>query len=226
MALSDPLHQPSFDQGVRQFGMEPEAIRSAISNGNVERKRAMTRHHAPTAQGFYGWNGVLSKLSENAEELGWMRRNHMCLPVLLHPQKKTLLFVCSGDEYTGRAGFNIMPRSRNPKGSLVRALTEQNKRLNQTESLPLEIQEPENAAILAELGNYTSYVLLVHFSKRDCEIRYEISQADSMNSQGYLSPNGVRLIAPPYGLEADEFDDEDPNDGFDGPGDFEVKLKD
>ena len=78
---------------------------------------------------------------------------------------------------------------------------------------------------MEELLGCTTYVLLVHFSKRDCEARYEVSRLDDLNSKGYLLARNPRLIAPAYPLTAEDFDPNDPNEGFDGPGDYEVPPK-
>ncbi|MFI5565607.1 hypothetical protein ACIA2T_40460 [Amycolatopsis japonica] len=225
MTLGGPIRQPAFEDGVRRLGMEPEALRAAVGNGNAERRRVLSKHHAPTAQGFYAWNGVVAKLSELSEELAWVRRNTMCLPLIINPRTMTLIFVCSGDAYTGISGVGAMPKSRNPKGALVKALAAQNKKLHQPDALPIDLPETEEQRLLAELIGYTSYALMVHFSKEECEIRYELSEVEKLDPRGRLSPNGNRLIASPFDLSPDDFDDGDPNEGFDGPDDIDVPPK-
>ncbi|WP_157601560.1 hypothetical protein [Saccharomonospora halophila] len=224
MAIGGLSRQPSYEDSVRRLGMEPEALRAAISNGNAERRRVLSKHHAPTAQGFYSWNGVVSKLSEAAHDLGWERHNPMCLPVLLNPQTRTLLFVCSGDAYTGLLGTE-RPRSRNPKGALVKALALQNNKLKESGALPIDLPETEEHQLLSALVGYTSYALMVHFSKQDYQARYEMSEVENLDPRGRLSPSSNRHIAPKFKLDSNDFDDDDPNEGFDGPGDFPVPPK-
>ena len=116
VTLGDLVSHGSFEDDVRRLGMEAELLREAISNGNLERTRALGRHNARSAQGFYAWNGVLSKLSETHEEIGWERKDPMSLPVLLHEELRNLLFVSSGDAYAGITGTNQPPRVATLKG--------------------------------------------------------------------------------------------------------------
>jgi hypothetical protein len=225
MVLGGPIRQSSFEDEVRRLGMEPEALRAAIGHGNQERRRVLGRHNAISAQGFYAWNGVLAKLSETFEEVGWQRRDPLCLPVLMHGSRKNLLFVSSGDSYTGVRVPKNPPKSRNPKGNLVRRLAAQNRNLNQADTLPLSLPQPEEQELIAELIGYTSYVLLVYFAREECEVRYEVSELDVLDSRGRLSLNAARFIAAPYPLHESDFDDGDPNNGFDGADDFDVPEK-
>lgn len=224
MIAGEAAGQPSFEEDLRQIGLEAEWVRTAVGDGNRERTRALGNQHALSAQGFYAWNGILASLTLIVQDFDWERQDPQCLPILIQKNKKNILFVSTGDEYTGVTGTGKYPRSRNPKGTIVRALAQQNKALLR-EPLPLDIPESTEQQFMKQLIGYTTYVLLVHFSKRDCEARYEVSRLDDLDSKGYLSTRFQRLIAPVYPLTAGDFDADDPNEGFDGPGDYEVPPK-
>lgn len=87
------------------------------------------------------------------------------------------------------------------------------------------VQRWVNQTGWSELVGFTTYVLLVHFSKHDLEARYEVSRLDDLHPSGYLSVQQPRLIAPAYPLTVEDFDPNDPNEGFDGPEGFDVPPK-
>jgi hypothetical protein len=216
-----PVSQPSFEEGLRQIGLEAEWVRAAVGDGNLERKRVLGSHNGPSAQGFYAWNGILASLTLTVQGFGWERHNPLCLPVLIERSKKNIVFISSGDQYTGKTGTGKqVPRSRNPKGPVVAALSQQNKKLlgrEQTLDFPANAQKSAEYELMEVLLGCTTYVLLVHFSKRDLEARYEVSRLEDLNPSSYLSVQYPRWIAPAYPLKAEDFDHDDPNEGFDGP---------
>lgn len=227
MVPQGSVGKPSFAEGLRQLGLDPEWVREAVGKGNLERTRVLGGHNAPSAQGFCAWNGILASLTLTVQNFGWERHNPQCFPVLIERNKKNILFVSSGDEYTGVTGTGKPPRSRNPKGAIVEALAQQNKQLlggAPMLDIPVSIQKAAEYELIEELLGCTTYVLLVHFSKRDLEARYEVSRLGDLTS-GYLSARHPRWIAPPYPLAALDFDHDDPNDDFDGPQPFPIPPK-
>ncbi len=236
MVPEGSVSQPSFEEGLRRIGLEAEWVREAVGHGNLERRRVLGSHNAPSAQGFYAWNGILASLTRTVQKLSWERHNPLCLPVLVERNKKNILFISSGDAYTGCTGTGQSPRSRNPKGAVVAALAQENKKLlgrAPTLDIPVNAQKSQRAAedelIKELLQGCTTYVLLVSFSKRYLEARYEVSRLEDSNPGSHLSVQSPRWIAPPYPLTAeDDFDSDDPNDpneGFDGPELFSVPPK-
>ena len=226
MVVGGPARQPSFEDGFRQIGLEAEWVRTAVGEGNRERIRVLGSENAMSAEGFYAWNGILASLTLAVQGCGWERRDPLCLPVLIERNKKNVLFVSSGDPYTGVTGPGRLPRSRNPKGAIVAALARQNKKLLPEDVLfPVETTNTDEHDFMSELLGCTSYVLLVHFSQRDLQARYEVSRLGDVNTQGYLSVRHPRWVAPPYPLTAQDFGRNDPNEGFDGPGDYPVPPK-
>jgi len=227
----EPGRQQSFEEDLRQIvGLEAEWVRTAVGSGNQERIRVFGSENAASAQGFCAWNGILASLTRTAQaaqDFAWERQDPRSLPILIERNRKNILFVSSGDEYTGQTHTGTFPRSRNPKGAIVAALAQQNKELLGEEPtlFPVDSPEPTKHEFMEELLGFTTYVLLVHFSKRDREARYEVSRLDGLKTSRYLSVQGPRLIAPAYPLTDGDFDPNDPNDGFDGPQDFEVPPK-
>jgi len=226
-----PASQPSFEEDLRRIvGLEAEWVRTAVGNGNQERIRVFGSENAASAQGFYAWNGILASLTLTVQSFGWVRQDPRSLPILIERNRKNILFISSGDEYTGLTGIG-KPGSRNPKGAIVEALAQQNKKLLGDEltldlNVPSDAQKSTEYKFMEELLGYTTYVLLVHFSKRDREARYEVSRLDGLStSGGCLSVQRPRLIAPAYPLTAGDFDSNDPNEGFDGPKNYPVRPK-
>lgn len=227
MVPEKSANQLSFEEGLRHLGLEAEWVREAVGKGNLERTRVLGSHNAPSAQGFCAWNGILASLTLTVQNFGWERRNPQCLPVLIERNKKNILFISSGDEYTGVTGTGKLPRSRNPKGAIVEALAHQNKGLLEgapTLDIPVNTQKTAEYELINELLGCTTYVLLVHFSKLDLEARYEVSRLGDLTS-GHLSARHPRWIAPAYPLTAQDFDLDDPNGGFDGPEPFPIPPK-
>lgn len=225
MAPERSASQPSFEEGLRQIGLEAAWIKEAVGYGNIERMRVLGSHNALSAQGFYAWNGILASLTRTVRNFGWERHNPQCLPVLIERKKKNILLISSGDEYTGMTGTGKLPRSRNRKGSIVEALARQNKQLLGDApmlDIPVNTQKSDECELADELSGCTTYVLLVHFSKRDLAARYEVSSLEGDLISGCLSARYPRWIAPPYPLKDEDFDSEDPNEGFDGPESFPV----
>lgn len=107
------------------------------------------------------------------------------------------------------------------------ALAQQNKKLlgNAPTLFPPDAQTSAEHEVMKELLGCTTYVLLVHFSKRDLEARYEVSRLNDVSASGYLSALHPRWIASAYPLTAQDFDLNDPNEDFDGPGDYPVPPK-
>lgn len=230
MAVREPVSQPSFEEGLRAIGLEVEWVRTAVGDGNRERTRVLGSQNAMSAQGFYAWNGILASLTLTVQGYGWERQDPRCLPILIERNKKNILFISSGDRHTGLTGTEQYPRSRNPKGAIVKALAQQNKKLlgdvpSLFPDMPQSADEAAEYEFMEELLGCTTYVLLVHFSKRDLEARYEVSRLSDLNASGYLSTRHPRLIAPAYPLTDQDFGSGDPNDGFDGPEDYPVPPK-
>jgi hypothetical protein len=222
-----PASQPSFEEGLRQIGLEAEWVRAAVGDGNRERTRVLHSQNAMSAQGYYAWNGILASLTLTVQAFGWVRDDPRSLPILIERNKKNILLISSGDEYTGVTGTGRTPRSRNPKGAVVAALAQQNKKLlgDEPTLFPLDAKTSAEHEFMQELLGCTTYVLLVHFSKRDLEARYEVSRLNDLSASGYLSAQHPRWIAPAYPLTAEDFDPNDPNEGFDGPGNYPVPPK-
>lgn len=226
MAVQEFAGWASFDDGVKLLGLEAEFLRTAVGDGNRARVKVLGPHHAPSAQGYCAWDGILASLSATLDDVPhWERLNPQSLPVLLNKDKKVLLFVTSGDEYTGLTGNGKLPRSRRSKGGLVQALGRQNKKRFDGRIPLFDVPESDEDKLIAELKGYLSYVLLVHFSKRDLQARYEVALLDETDAGNYIQvvPSG-RIIAEPYRLTVEEFDSDDPND-FDDPGDYPVPPK-
>lgn len=228
MVAGGQASQPSFEEGLWEIGLEAEWVRNAVGDGNRERTRVLGSQNALSAQGFYAWNGILASMTSTVQSFGWERQDPRCLPILIERNKKNILFISSGDEYTGATGTGTLPRSRNPKGAVVAALAQQNEKLlgdAPTLDIPLDAQASAEHEFMKELLGCTTYVLLVHFSKRDLEARYEVSWLDGLSASGYLLARRPRWIAPAYPLTAQDFDPNDPNMGFDGPEDYPVPPK-
>jgi len=104
-----PASQPSFEEDLRQIGLEAEWVRTAVGDGNRERTRVLGSQNAMSAQGFYAWNGILASLTLTVQAYDWERDDPRCLPILIERNKKNILFISSGDEYTGMIGTGKLP---------------------------------------------------------------------------------------------------------------------
>lgn len=52
MVAREPVSQLSFEEGLRQIGLEAEWVRAAVGDGNRERTHVLGNQNAMSAQGF------------------------------------------------------------------------------------------------------------------------------------------------------------------------------
>lgn len=219
------LSAPSEDHvnQLRAIGIEAEHLVEAIGASNIERRICVANHAAKSGPGYYAYNGMLTSLSKQmANNSGWRRIDPLSMPLLINNALGVVLSVSSGDQFTGLQIAGHEPRSRNPKGQLTKELT----RLNQITEVKGLFEAPEIPirSVLEELKTTTFWLALVYFDKDVPEIRCEVSQPAGFNSRGQVDQYVRRIVIPPYPLEGNEFDGDDPNDGF-GPITFDVPRR-
>jgi len=222
MALVLPFPTPDEEGGYRRhlkrLGIPAEAVTEAIGNSNSERRLAAIGS-AKGAQGYYAYNGVVVGLTDHLPSDEWRRTDlGGVLPLWVNDSRKIKLGVSSGNAITGVRLPGEQPRTRYPKGELVRQMVERNPRPGWEPlfDLAMEVEVP------GELSEYALWLLLFYFDKAKSEIRTEISHPVDVNARGIITGWSPRIIQPPYPAADLPGDGEDPNDGF---GDIDVPVQ-
>jgi hypothetical protein len=215
--ILEPLPWDDHKASLQSHGMRAEHFIEALGASNTERRKCVHKHCAKSGPGYYAYNGMLTSLSgQMCDSEEWEREDPLSMPLLINHGRKIAIAVSSGDQYTGLLIPRNKPRSKNPKGALTRELARLNQIANADEGF-FPVPEIPLPKALAELEKFTFWLTLVFFDRDRLEIRCEVSQPISLNSQGQVNDYCLRIILPPYSLSDEDFpDDDDPNDGF-GP---------
>ncbi|MGC4855905.1 hypothetical protein ACLQ24_21555 [Micromonospora sp. DT4] len=216
MALVNPAGDGGYEERLKKISLPAPPLLESLGASNLAR-RSCHPDGAPTAPGYFAYNGLVASLTGGLRDYGWRRINlNGVLPLLIHDDLEQILGVSSGDPMTGTTGHHRKPRSRYPKGELTRRLLRSNQPPGQgTLFEPPPAEEPP-----AEFDGFSYWLFLVYFDKTNLEIRAEVSLPESQNAKGYVSHWFDRIPLPPYAVD-DLPGDDDPNGGF-GPIDVPV----
>lgn len=143
--------------------------------------------------------------------LKWRRDDSDNIPKLIHDERRLVLIVMKGDALTGTPWSTLRrhPRSKYPKGVATAAMVFRNQ-LTFDFPWPSKVSE---ASELDLLEGYETWALLVHNGRR--AIQVEVSQPLGLNSGGFVTDWGVRLLLPPLltdGTPPLNFMDDQPDD--------------
>ncbi|MER7891980.1 hypothetical protein ABTX15_19380 [Micromonospora sp. NPDC094482] len=216
MALLVPAGDGGYEQRLMKIGTPYSHLTESLGASNTAR-RSCHPDGAPTAPGYFAYNGLVASLTGGLRDFGWRRINlNGVLPLLVHDRLRQILGVSSGDRLTGTSNLGREPKSRYSKGELTRRLL----RSNQPPGQGVLFEPPSTEEPPEEFDGYAYWLFLVYFDKTTLEIRSEVSLPESQNAKGYVSRWFDRIQLPPYAVD-DIPGDDDPNGGF-GPIDVPV----
>jgi hypothetical protein len=150
-------------------------------------------HFPPGAAGHVQYFHEVLGLTELLNPaLRWRRDDSANVPKLIHDERRLVLIVMKGDALTGTpwSTFRRHPRSKYPKGVATEAMVVRNQL---TFDIPGSTRGSETSDIDL-LEGYETWALLVHNGRRAVQV--EISQPTGLNSGGFVSDWGVRLLLP------------------------------
>jgi hypothetical protein len=211
-----PAGDDGYENRLSRMALRASVLQEALGASNLARK-ASPADSAPTAPGYFAYNGLVASTTGGLREFDWRRVNlNGVLPLLVNDDHGLVLGFSSGDPLTGTTMAHRSPRSRYAKGELTRRLLRGNQAPGQGELFDASaaVEEPPE-----EFDGYSYWLFLVYYDKTLLEIRSEVSLPKSQNSKGFVSDWYDRILLPPYAV--DDMGDDDPNGGF-GPIDVPV----
>ena len=173
-----------------RLGVPLQVLQEAVQAGYVSRI-SCTTNDAPSASGFYQWNGTLRNLREKMVSAGWQRNNTSNWPTIVHPEKLLAIAVSSGNENTGRV--NGVLSTKNAKG--IRTVTAVSINANQLWLPGFEFMQLEQGAQIS----YPTWFLLFYADEK--ELRAELSLPVKVDSEGRVNSWRERIILPVLSLE-------------------------
>jgi hypothetical protein len=192
------------------FGLTRDICHQISSASLIEYGRAPARGSA-NAGGTYAYQGALSEMTAQFEEIDYERKDVNNLPVFLHLKQDTAVILTSGNSATGREWSGVHPTSRYPKGQLTHRLISTNVMPGQVElggSLSLvTLIAPagsKSEKTIVELLRRQVWLYVVHFDFSAMEIRSEISLPASKQSGRYVSSWLSRIPISPYLIKSTE----------------------
>jgi hypothetical protein len=109
------LRSESFEVQSRlaQFGLLEEELTDAVARGAI-RRRECTPNHPASFAGLEAWGWTVCYLRDALVPKGWTRREEGNWPVTVHPNRRMVIAVATGDENTG--SLVATPMTKSPKG--------------------------------------------------------------------------------------------------------------
>lgn len=147
------------------FGISEDDVVDVVMQGLLART-GCSPHHPKTFPGLHQWAETVRALRDKTVPMGWSTRDDNNFPLSVHPSKKIVIAVQTGDRDTGVSTGN--PSNRAPKGANTEgAVVSNHQQLRLFDSIPL--------LPFYEKGSDDSimWVLLYHVAAD--EIRFELS---------------------------------------------------
>lgn len=107
---SEPLDVQS---RLAQLGLLEEELIDAVERGAV-RRRECTPNHPASFAGLEAWGWTVCYLRDALVPKGWARLEEGNWPVTVHPNRRMVIAVATGDENTG--SLSATPMTKSPKG--------------------------------------------------------------------------------------------------------------
>lgn len=161
--VENAVSEPSRLQAV--FGIAENDVVDVVMQGLLART-SCSSHHPKTFPGLHQWAETVRALRDRTVPLGWETKDDNNFPLSVHPSKKIVIAVQTGDRDTGVAAGN--PSNRAPKGANTEgAVFANQQQLSLFDDIP--------ALPSSEAGSDDSimWVLLYHVAAD--EIRFELS---------------------------------------------------
>lgn len=191
-------------QRLSEMGLTYGIFVDAAQQGFVERLNS-SPFDPKTKSGFDAWSYPIRSLRQSLDELGFRIDDPRNWPLSISDEIGVAITVSSGDDLTGVVGAKRLPRSKNPKGSLLSAAIERN--VGQSDMFAELL--PESVQKYAQTLEYPIWVLLLHMT--DDYIRAELSRPSSLDDGDYIIGWSERIIieVPLPGDESASVDDSD-----------------
>ncbi len=186
---------------LREIGLPREVAVRAAQAGFVEKSNANI-FDPKTAGGWDAWRYPTRVLREALFALGGRLEDPRNLPLVVLDEHRTIFTVSSGDQQTG-ALFGPEPKTKNEKGSVLKAVIEKDFRQADLLGDPLEIEK------FVQTREYPIWILLLHITQSS--IQAEVSCPKSLDSSGQIDEWHERIILdvlPPDSISDDIPDDD------------------
>ena len=180
------------DKRLEGLGLDQKELREVVRQGQFTFFNC-TENHPPIARGIWAWGETVCALREYLLPKGWKRSEENNYSLVISPDDRIAIAVCTGDENTGVP--NATPSNKAHKGSSTKNAII----YNQLElGLPPETSFPS----LLTRANYfqnqqVTWILLVH--RADDEVRCELSLPSSFGT-GQIDDWKERILLKPIPL--------------------------
>lgn len=172
---------------LRHLAVPHELLILAAQQGFVERLNAERPFDPTTAAGTDAWRYAVRTLRAGLERRGWRLDDVHNLPLAISDDHGVNLTVSSGDKFTGIEGTHP-PKSRHPKGGLIKAAIARNTRQGDLfpDSLSSAVRHFHQTLV------YPTWVLLLHIT--DDAIQAELSLPSSIDEDDYVDGWAERIL--------------------------------
>lgn len=147
------------------FGLSEHDVVDVVMQGLLART-GCSSHHPKTFPGLHQWAETVRALRDKTVPMGWGTSDENNFPLSVHPSKKIVIAVQTGDRDTGVSSGN--PSNRAPKGANTEGAVFSNQ-----QQLQLFDSIPVLPAHEAGGDDSIMWVLLYHVASD--EIRFELS---------------------------------------------------
>lgn len=189
---------------LKEIGLQREVVVRAAQSGFVERSNA-NKFDPRTAGGWDAWRHPTRSLREQLYQSGGRLEDPRGLPLVVLDEYRTIFTVSSGDHQTGSM-FGAEPKTKNEKGSVLKAVIGKDFSQPDLFSNPLEVER------FIQTGDYPIWILLLHIT--DNNIQAEVSRPRSLNKNSQIDSWRERIILDI--LPPDALSDEVPEEKY-GP---------
>ncbi|GAB3456741.1 hypothetical protein AB1207_04230 [Kineococcus endophyticus] len=192
------------------FRLTTEMCHHVCAAALVEYRSAPSRGSA-NGPGTYAYQGGLSELTDQLEDVGYLRDDVLNLPVFINEDLGRAMLFTSGDELTGTIVQGQAPSTKYPKGGVTHRLIQGNRRPGQDvlgSSVSFEALRPDHERRSEEISQLLEklqvYVYLMHFDLQTMQIRHEISLPRPRQGDGYVKSWLERNLISAYPIGPEE----------------------
>lgn len=211
------------DKRLGAFGVSTDICHQIAGGSLVECRKAPPRGSAG-GRGIYAYEGGLSEMTAQFEEVGYRREDVSNLPVFLNAKLGKAVILTSGDAQTGQLASHVSPGTKHRKGTITHQAIRGNQLPGQDvlgEVVSFEALRPDTGKskvekFMAGLRKYLVYFYMLHFDFEDSQIRSEFAMPTAYQETKCIASWLHRVIVPPYPIE-DDFRPGEPPEEIDFP---------
>jgi hypothetical protein len=208
-ARQEQLRQAHEEARLAHLALTSEICHQINGSALTEYRRAPRRGSAG-GPGTYAYQGGLSELTVQFEEVGYERHDVVNLPIMVNDNLDAAVIFTSGNQFTGIYGAGISPRTRYKKGGVTHQAILGNRQppgqdpfpVLSYEALPTSV-DLESKRVVDLLHGLSVYLYLIHFDWLKREIRSEVSLPAARQRSDFVESWYDRIAIPAFVIPED-----------------------